>query len=127
MALLVGGLAVTLWLSTAAAADSYRLDAARQQARTLSEQRDRLHREVADLAAAPALAAAARALGMVSAPEAARLVVGPDGPLLVGTPTVARAPAPPAPPPGPQPPAQQELTPPGATQPAPGAAPGGVG
>ena len=36
MVLLVGGLVATLWLSTAAAADSYRLQDARAEARTLS-------------------------------------------------------------------------------------------
>ncbi|WP_433026169.1 hypothetical protein [Actinomycetospora sp. CA-053990] len=67
MVLLTGGLVATLWLSTAAAADSYRLDEARQVARDLSEQSERLHRDVEAAQSAPALAAAARAQGMVPA------------------------------------------------------------
>lgn len=96
MTLLVGGLVATLWLSTAATADSYRLAAAQQQTTSLSEQGQRLQREVAATAAAPALAAAARQLGMVPVDQVARLVVEPDGEItVVGTPTPARAPAPP--------------------------------
>src|SRR5689334_20922487 len=49
MVLLGVGLVATLWLSTAAAADSYRLQDARTAARDLSERSERLHREVAAL------------------------------------------------------------------------------
>ena len=83
MVLLTGGLVATLWLSTAAAADSYRLDEARQVARDLSEQSERLHRDVEAAQSAPALAAAARAQGMVpgggargAAGRARRVVAG---------------------------------------------------
>ncbi|MFC5140896.1 hypothetical protein ACFPK1_21860 [Actinomycetospora rhizophila] len=116
MVLLTGGLVATLWLSTAAAADSYRLDEARQVARDLSEQTERLHRDVAAAQSAPALAAAARAQGMVPAGEPAVLLVAPDGSSQVigdAKPAQAAAP-PPAPPvdpaqqnPGQQNPAQQ--------------------
>lgn len=96
MVLLTGGLVATLWLSTAAAADSYRLDEARQVARDLSEQSERLHRDVEAAQSAPALAAAARAQGMVPAGEPAVLVIAPDGSSqVVGDPKPAQALAPP--------------------------------
>ena len=100
MALLVAGLILTLWLSTAAAADSYRLQDARVAARGLSEQSEQLRREVMAMDAAPALAQQAAELGMVPVQDSARLVVGPDGTVtLAGTPKAAIATAPPAPPP----------------------------
>lgn len=99
MGLLGAALVATLWLSTAAAADSYRLQDARSAARTLSEQSERLHREVASMASPPALAERATGLGMVPVRDPARLVVGPDGTVqVVGKPRAAVAPAPPAPP-----------------------------
>ncbi len=100
MALLVTGLVLTLWLSTAAAADSYRLQDARSAARALSEQSEQLRREVTAMDAAPALAQRASELGMVPVQDSARLVVAPDGTVTVaGTPKAAIATAPPAPPP----------------------------
>jgi hypothetical protein len=96
MVLLTGGLVATLWLSTAAAADSYRLDEARQVARDLSEQSERLRRDVEAAQSAPALAAAARAQGMVPAGEPAVLLVAPDGSTqVIGDPRPARPIAPP--------------------------------
>ena len=113
MVLLVAGLVATLWLSTAAAADSYRLQDARAQARTLSQQSERLHREVAAMAAAPELARRATELGMVQVQDPARLVVLPDGSVaVVGEPRAAVAPPPPAPPPAPP-----GAPPPGGAQP----------
>lgn len=98
MVLLTSGLVATLWLSTAAAADSYRLDDAKRGARDLSEQSERLHRDVAAMQAPPALAAAAGRIGMVQGPPPAVLVVAPDGSSqVVGTPTAAKAAAPPVP------------------------------
>jgi cell division protein FtsI (penicillin-binding protein 3) len=98
MALLATGLVVTLWLSTAAAADSYRLQDARVAARALSEQSEQLRREVTAMDAAPALAQRAAVLGMVPVQDSARLVVAPDGTVTVaGTPKAAIATAPPAP------------------------------
>ena len=44
MALLGSGLVATLWLSTAAITDSYRLEDARKQVTRLSEQTEQLHR-----------------------------------------------------------------------------------
>ncbi|HVL85458.1 MAG TPA: hypothetical protein VM367_14395, partial [Pseudonocardia sp.] len=103
MVLLGTGLVATLWLSTAAAADSYRLQDARLEARVLAEQSARLHRDVASMAAAPALAERARGLGMVAVQDPARLVVAEDGTVeVVGDPLPAQAPPPPvvAPPAG---------------------------
>ena len=97
MGLLGAGLVATLWLSTAAAADSYRLQDARSAARILNEQSERLHREVASMASPPALAERAMELGMVPVQDPARLVVGPAGTVqVVGEPRTAVVPAPPA-------------------------------
>jgi hypothetical protein len=96
MSLLVGGLVATLWLSTAASADSYRLQDARATLTTLTQQDESLHREVAQLASAPELARRAEQLGMVRVKDPARLVVAPDGGVtVVGKPQAAPAPAPP--------------------------------
>lgn len=92
------GLVASLWLSTTAAADSYRLDAARQATRDLSESSESLRTEIASMQSAPALAAAARQMGMVQVSDVARLVVRPDGSVqVVGAPKAAVAPAVPAP------------------------------
>ncbi|NMI00236.1 hypothetical protein [Pseudonocardia acidicola] len=100
MVLLGAGLVATLWLSTAAAQDSYRLQDARDQARTLTEQSERLRREVTSMEAAPALAQRAAALGLVPVQDPARLVVGPDGAVqVVGDPVAAAPGAPPVAPP----------------------------
>ncbi len=96
MALLTVALVATLWLSTAAAADSYHLQSAQERARNLTERSENLGREVADLETAPELARRAREQGMVPAGDPARLVVGPDGGVvLIGQPRRATAPAPP--------------------------------
>jgi hypothetical protein len=106
MALLAVTLVATLWLSTAATADSYHLQNARKVARQLTERSESLSRQVATLETAPELARRARELGMVPAGDAARLVVRPDGGVvLIGQPRRATAPAPPpAPPVTPAPP-----------------------
>ncbi len=101
MVLLGIGLVATLWLSTAAAADSYRLRDARAAARDLSERSEHLHREVAALQSPPALAQRAAEIGMVPAKDPARLVVGADGSVtVVGEPAPAAAPPTVAPPTG---------------------------
>ncbi|MGH3673687.1 MAG: hypothetical protein ACRDSH_24165, partial [Pseudonocardiaceae bacterium] len=99
MALLGVTLVATLWLSTAATADSYHLENARKVARNLMERSESLGREVATLETAPELARRARELGMVPASDPARLVVHPDGSVvLVGHPRRAvAAPLPPLP------------------------------
>jgi hypothetical protein len=110
MVLLAAGLVATLWLSTAAAADSYQLQDATAEARVLSEQAERLKQEVAVLASAPELARRAGELGMVPVRDPARLVVAVDGNVdVVGQPRAAvppPPPVPPAPPAGAQPPAE---------------------
>ena len=105
MVLLGVGLVASLWLSTTAAADSYRLDKARQATRDLSERSESLRTEIASMQSAPALAQAAQQMGMVQVSDVARLVVAPEGTVqVVGTPKAAVAPyvpppvfAPPAP------------------------------
>ena len=122
MVLLGMALVATLWLSTAAAADSYRLQEAQTQARDLSERAEDLGQQVATLETAPELARRARNLGMVPTGEPARLVVLPDGTVaVIGEPTPATAPAPLAPPPPaePVPPAPAEPVPPAPAEPVP--------
>jgi cell division protein FtsB len=100
MALLAVTLVATLWLSTAATADSYHLQSARKVARQLTERSESLSRQVATLETAPELARRARELGMVPAGDAAQLVVQPDGGvILIGQPRRATAPPPPPAPP----------------------------
>ena len=122
MALLGVALVSTLGLSTAATADSYHLQSARKVARNLAERSESLSREVATLETAPELARRARELGMVPAASPARLIVRPDGTVvLVGHPRRATAPAPPpAPPAAPAPPG---TAPAPAVRPAPSAPP----
>lgn len=121
MVLLVSGLIATLWLSTAAAADSYSLQAARERTASLTEQSEALRKEVTVLQSPGSLADRAAAQGMVRVTDPARLVVAPDGRVdVVGEPSAAVAAAPPAPPaadaPAPQaPPAQQAQQPDAAT------------
>lgn len=96
MSLLAGGVALTLWLSTQAIADSYRLESVRAQTASLVERAERLQRDVAREESAAALARKARQLGMVPSGEPARLLVTPRGkPKLVGEPKVIARPAPP--------------------------------
>lgn len=95
MGLLAVGLVATLWLSTAAAADSFLLTDARGAATTLQEQSEQLRREVATTEAAPAIIAQAQALGMVPVQDPPRIVVAPDGSTsVVGTPHAVTPPAP---------------------------------
>lgn len=95
--LLAAGVAATLWLSTQAIADSYQLDNAKQQADQLAERADQLQRDVTKAESASALAERARAMGMVAAGDPARLVVKPNGRVVVvGEPTRAEKPKPPA-------------------------------
>lgn len=94
IALLVVGIAATLWLSTQAISDSYRLEQARKEAADLSERADTLQREVTKLDSPSALAERAKELGMVFPGDPARLVVQPDGTItVVGDPKAAQAPA----------------------------------
>jgi hypothetical protein len=96
IALLAVGVAATLWLSTQAIADSYRLEHAKQEADQLAERADQLQRDVTKAESASALAERARAMGMVPAGDPARLVVKPNGRVVVvGEPTKVRKPKPP--------------------------------
>lgn len=103
------GLGVTLWLSTDAAERSYQLGNARQVNQALMQQKEALERDVLEAQAAPALAEAARELGMIPSRDTAHLVQDATGNwVVVGTPKPAEgAPPPPlnAPLPDPAPPA----------------------
>lgn len=99
MALMAAGVATTLWLSTQAITDSYRLEELRQSNSQLAERSAQLQREVATAESPASLAERARALGMVPGGNPARLVVGQDGSVtVVGEPAEATKPAPPPPP-----------------------------
>jgi hypothetical protein len=106
------GLGVTLWLSTDAAQRSYQLSGARNTNAALSQQKEALERDVLSADSAPALADAARNLGMIPSKDTAHLVQDPTGNwMVVGQPKAAEG-APPPPlntklpepaPPGPKP------------------------
>ena len=103
------GLGVTLWLSTDAAERSYQLGHARQVNQALLQQKEGLERDVLEAQAAPALAEAARNLGMIPSRDTAHLVQDPSGNwIVVGTPKPAEGVPPPplnSPLPEPTPPA----------------------
>ncbi|HEY1839263.1 MAG TPA: hypothetical protein VGG53_03390 [Mycobacterium sp.] len=90
------GLGLTLWLSTAAAERSYQLGGARQRTELLQQQKEALERDVQEAQAAPALAEAARGLGMIPTRDTAHLIQDPAGNwLVVGTPKPAQGVSPP--------------------------------
>lgn len=115
------GLATTLWLSTDAAERSYKLGSARAVNDALLQQKEALERNVLEAESAPALADAARNLGMIPSRDAAHLVQDPAGNwIVIGNPKPAEgapppplnsklpdelppAPPAPAPPPAPKP------------------------
>jgi hypothetical protein len=98
MLMLGVGLVASLWLSTSAAADSYRLGDARQSTRDLTERIETLRSQIDAMQSPPTLARAAGSLGMVQVSDVARLIVGPDGHVTVfGTPKAAVPGPPPAP------------------------------
>jgi hypothetical protein len=107
------GLGVTLWLSTDSAERSYQLGNAREKNRILQQQKEALERDVLEAQSAPALAEAARGLGMIPTRDTAHLIQDPAGNwVVVGSPKPAQGvpppplntklpdekPAPPAPP-----------------------------
>ncbi|MFI5588618.1 hypothetical protein ACIA5G_26440 [Amycolatopsis sp. NPDC051758] len=95
MALLAVGVATTLWLTTQAIADSYRLEQLRTTNANLAETKEQLQRDVAKAESPASLAPSAQQLGMVPGGDPARIVVGPDGKTsLVGEPKKAKADAP---------------------------------
>lgn len=92
IAMLGLGLIATLWLSTNAAEGSYQLSSAQKESNLLAEKAEALHRDVATMNSAAALARRATDLGMVPTTDVARLVVAPGGAV-----TVVGKPAPAAP------------------------------
>ncbi len=92
MGMLAVGVACTLWLTTQAIADSYRLEQLRTTNAGLAEAKERLQREVAKAESPASLAPKAREQGMVPGGDPAHLVVGPDGQsTVVGEPKKAEA------------------------------------
>jgi hypothetical protein len=90
------GLALTLWLSTDAAERSYQLGSARQRTELLQQEKEALERDVQQAQSAPALAEAARGLGMIPTRDTAHLVQDPAGNwVVVGTPKPAQGVPPP--------------------------------
>ncbi|MGO1049863.1 hypothetical protein [Crossiella sp. CA198] len=120
MSLLGIGLVTSLWLTTAAAADSVKLEQIKKDARAQAELVELLRREVATKESPAELDRKAREMGLLPAVDPAMLVQRPDGSwALVGEPKAvkpaprqqpnppAQNPAPPASPPAPNnPPAQ---------------------
>lgn len=114
------GLAITLWLSTDAAQRSYQLGTARELNAALAQQKEALERDVLEAQSAPALADAARDLGMIPSKDTAHLVQDPGGNwVVIGQPKPAEG-VPPPPlnsklpeevPPGPKPAAPKPLPP----------------
>lgn len=93
---LAAGLGLTLWLSTDSAERSYQLGTARQTDRLLNQQKESLERQVLEAQAAPALAEAARNLGMIPSHDTAHLVQDPAGNwVVVGDPKPAEGASPP--------------------------------
>jgi hypothetical protein len=90
------GLGVTLWLSTDSAERSYQLGNAREKTQILQQQKEALERDVLEAEAAPALAEAARGLGMIPSRDTAHLIQDPAGAwVVVGTPKPAQGVSPP--------------------------------
>lgn len=90
------GLAITLWLSTDAAERSYQLGNLRAQNRALLQQKEALERDVLTAESAPALAEAARNLGMIPSRDTAHLVQDGGGNwMVVGNPKPAEGIPPP--------------------------------
>ena len=90
------GLAVTLWLSTDAAERSYQLGNAHETNHALLQQKEALERDVLEAQAAPALAEAARGLGMIPSRDTAHLVQDPAGNwVVIGQPKPAEGTPPP--------------------------------
>ena len=117
------GLGLTLWLSTDSAQRSYQLSNARSINNALVQQKEALERDVLEAQSAPALADAARNLGMIPSRDTAHLVLDPAGNwVVVGKPKAAEG-APPPPLnyklPDEKPPAPAKPAPPAAPAPAP--------
>ncbi|MFT4043833.1 MAG: hypothetical protein QM673_11795 [Gordonia sp. (in: high G+C Gram-positive bacteria)] len=79
IALLLVGLGVSLWLSTKATQDSYRLGIERKENQALMDHRDSLKRTYESGDSAPELSDKAARLGMIPAVNPARVVIGLNG------------------------------------------------
>lgn len=96
IAALALGLGITLWLSTDSAQRSYQLGSARSLNDALAQQKEALQRDVLEAQSAPALADAARDLGMIPSTGTAHLVQDPGGNwFVVGQPKPAEGAPPP--------------------------------
>lgn len=112
MVLLIGGVVATLWFSTQATADAYKLEQAKNTTGQLSVRVGQLQQQVAQQDSPQSLARRAQQLGMIPAGDVAHLVVGPDGRVtVIGTPSKAE----PTPPPSSTAPASGSSTPPAST------------
>ncbi len=90
------GLGITLWLSTDSAQRSYQLSSARALNDALMQQKEALERDVLEAESAPALADAARNLGMIPSRDTAHLIQDPAGNwVVVGKPKPAEGAPPP--------------------------------
>ncbi len=90
------GLGITLWLSTDAAERSYQLGSIRAENKALLQRKEALERDVLEAQSAPALAEAARDLGMIPTRGTAHLVQDPAGHwVVVGSPKPAEGAPPP--------------------------------
>lgn len=90
------GLGITLWLSTDAAERSYELGSVKERNRVLLQQKEALERDVLTAESAPALAEAARELGMIPSRDTAHLIQDPVGHwVVVGVPKPAEGAPPP--------------------------------
>lgn len=99
MALLATGVLVTLFLSLSAVSDSYKLEDLRKKTTDLTSKVEQLKADVANGQSPQALYDQAKKLGMVPAPDPARIKVNPDGSVtVVGTPVPATTTPPPPPP-----------------------------
>ncbi|MFZ2242808.1 MAG: hypothetical protein WAV90_25190, partial [Gordonia amarae] len=76
---LVAGLGLSLWLSTKAAQDSYRLGVARSENQSLSDRVDTLKQTFESGDSAAALSDKAGKLGMIPSDNPPRMIVGADG------------------------------------------------
>ncbi|AHI00484.1 hypothetical protein GCM10010174_64280 [Kutzneria viridogrisea] len=96
MGLLAAGVLVTLFLSLSAVADSYKLEEAKNQVTELSSKVEQLRSEVAKQESPEVLSSKAKQLGMVPAPDPARIRQNPDGSVsVVGSAAPATTPPPP--------------------------------
>lgn len=90
------GLGITLWLSTDAAQRSYQLGNAQVINEALHQQKEALERDVLEAESAPALAEAARDLGMIPSRNTAHLVQDAAGQwVVIGEPKPAEGVPPP--------------------------------